>query len=370
MTSMDKTIDKAASEAGKALSKRGASKGGLARASSLSSETRSDIARAAAQKRWGTDTGLVQATYGTPDHPLRIGDIEIPCYVLEDERRVLAQSGVLTSLGMSRGGSANSKGDRLAKFMAGSGLKPFVPKGLLKGTETPIKFLTPKGLVAYGYEAEILADICEVVLAARAEGRLQKQQEHIALQCETLLRGFAKVGIIALVDEATGYQRVRNRRALEKILADYISPDLLKWTRRFPDEYYEQLFRLRGLEINPENPSQRPGYIGHLTNNIIYARLAPSVLEELRKVVPKSESGRRKYKFHQRLTEDIGHPKLQEHLLGVMTLMRASENYKRFRRLLDRALPVCTQQLALPLGDYEELDDIDASTAPRAGKEE
>jgi hypothetical protein len=65
----------------------------------------------------------------------------------------------------------------------------------------PIKFVPPGGgPVAHGYEATILADICDAVLS----NVLQRQQEHIADQCEILLRGFARIGIIALVDEATG----------------------------------------------------------------------------------------------------------------------------------------------------------------------
>ena len=71
--------------------------------------------------------------------------------------------------------------------------------------ENPIKFRhSGGGGIAFGYPATILADICDVVLAARQAGELQKQQEHIAQQCEILVRGFARVGIIALVDEATG----------------------------------------------------------------------------------------------------------------------------------------------------------------------
>jgi len=54
--------------------------------------------------------------------------------------------------------------------------------------------------------------LCETVLQARKDGKLQSQQMHIAEQCEILVRGFARVGIIALVDEATGYQDYRSRK--------------------------------------------------------------------------------------------------------------------------------------------------------------
>jgi hypothetical protein len=205
-------------------------------------------------------------------------------------------------------------------------------------TANPIKFRTPNGNVAYGYEATILADICDAVLQARAEGKLQKQQEHIARQCEILVRGFARVGIIALIDEATGYQEVRARQALEKILEKFISDELLKWAKMFPDEFYTQMARLRGLHYS-EIATKRPPYIGRLTNDIVYERLAPGVLEELKRKNPKDDKGRRKHKHFQYLTEDIGNPRLREHLWAVIGLMRASSNWRNFYSLLNRAFP-------------------------------
>jgi hypothetical protein len=295
---------------------------------------------------------VVKALYGSPDNPLRIGDLEIPCYVLEGERRVLVQRGIVAALGMSYGGSANTGGDRLAKFTAGKALSPYVSEDLLRVTANPIRFHTPNGAEAYGYEATILADICEAVLQARADGKLQKQQEHIARQCEILVRGFARVGIIALVDEATGFQNVRARRALDKILEKWISDELAKWAKMFPDEFYEQMARLRGLHYS-EIATRRPAYIGRLTNDIVYERLAPGVLAELKEKTPKDDKGRRKYRYHQWLTEDIGNPRLREHLWAVIGLMRASSNWRSFYSLLNRAFPKYTDHPQLFI-DFEE----------------
>ena len=298
------------------------------------------------------DAPLVKAEYGSPDNPLKIGDIEIPCYVLEDGRRVLIQTGMIDSLGMSRGGSNKSGGDRLAKFTAGKGINPYISAELTDRTRNPIKFRTSRGAVAYGYEATALADICEAVLQARAEGRLQPQQEHIAKRCEILMRGFARVGIIALVDEATGFQEVRARRALEQILEKFIADELLKWAKMFPDEFYQQIARLRGLHYS-EIATKRPPYIGRLTNDIVYERLAPGVLEELKRKNPKDEKGRRKHKHFQWLTEDIGNPRLREHLWAVIGLMRASSNWRSFYSLLNRAFPKYADHPQLFI-DYEE----------------
>ena len=293
---------------------------------------------------------LPKAIYGSPDNPLSIGDFEIPCYVLDDNRRVLVQSGMISALDMSHGGTGGTGGDRLAKFASGKAISPFVSNELVARTAEPIRFRTPRGAAAYGYEATILADICEAVLAAKDAGALQKQQLHIAKQCEILVRGFARVGIIALVDEATGYQDVRARKALEEILDKFIAEELRKWAKTFPDEFYKQMFRLRGWSYTPWSV-KRPSAVGKYTNDLVYQRLAPGVLQELKRRNPTDEKGRRKVRHHQWLTEDVGHPRLREHLAAVMALMKASTSWDQFRRSLQRALPKYGTTLDLPLDD-------------------
>lgn len=135
-------------------------------------------------------------------------------------------------------------------------------------------------------------------------------QEHIVEQCKILLRGFAEVGITALVDEATGYQEVRDRLALQKILDKYITNEWAKWTKTFPDEFYKELFRLKCVRYPYGDKGNKPSYVGHWTNDVIYKRLAPGVLRELRENNPRRPSGSRQRKHHQHLTRDYGHPAL------------------------------------------------------------
>jgi hypothetical protein len=321
-------------------------RGGYARAEAMTPEERAESARRAAQARWNAD--IPKATHGSPDHPLMIGELEIPCYVLEDGRRVLHQRGMVSALGMSRGSSGGTSGDRLAKFVAGDRLKPFLKNHLITVTETPIKFTAPNGKIAYGYEATVLADICEAVLAAREAGVLQAQQLHIAQQCEILVRGFARVGIIALVDEATGYEDDRPRLALAKILEAFVAKEFSKWVKTFPLAYFTELCRLKDVPFSPN--MQLPRYFGRITNNIVYGRLAPGVLAELRDKNP-VVSGRRRHKHFQWLTQDIGHPKLLQHLGSVVTLMKLSPSYDEFKEKLDKIHPPFK---ALPLFDWAD----------------
>jgi hypothetical protein len=287
---------------------------------------------------------------GSPDRPLRFGDIEIPCYVLEDEKRVLVQKGMMTALDMKQGTAGRGGGDRLAKFISTKSIKPFASGELIEVITNPIKFQIAGGNVAYGYEATVLADLCDAVLTARKKGKLNYQQTHIADQCEILLRGFARVGIIALVDEATGYQEIRSRQALEEILERFIAKELRKWAKTFPDEFYERLFRLKGWQYQPFSV-KRPQYVGTLTNDLVYERIAPGVLDELKRITPKDDKGRRRHRYFQRLTEDVGHPRLREHLAAVIALMKATTNWGQFKRAIERALPRYGKTVPLDIDD-------------------
>lgn len=328
----------------------GRAKGGAARQASLTPAQRKENARKAALAR-AEIAKLPKATHGSGEHPLKIGDIEIPCYVLEDGTRVISQRGLISGLGMSRG-SSSTGGDRMASFLDSKGINPFVSNDLMEATKNPIKFVSglTGGAVTFGYPATVLADICEAVLAARKEKGLHYQQEHIAAQCEVLVRGFARVGIIALVDEATGYQKDRAKDALAQILEAFVAKELQPYVRAFPADYYEELFRLRGLKYPPENPKFRPQYFGLLTNDIVYERLAPGLLEELKKQAAKDE---KKKHLHRRLTQEVGHPRLREHLASVVTAMKLSNDYPDFIGKLNRLHPRFgdNQMLDLDEGD-------------------
>lgn len=328
---------------------KGRAKGGKARAEKLSPEKRREIAVGAAQAKKEL-AALPKATHGSADHPLKIGDVEIPCYVLEDGTRVLSQRGMVAGLGMTYG-SRQGGADRLTGFAAGKGVSPFINNEMSLLIQNPIKFAhSGGGGAAYGYPATLLADLCDAVLAARKEGALQKQQEHIAEQAELLVRGFARVGIIALVDEATGYQRDREKDALAKILEAFVAKEIQPYLKTFPPEYYENLFRLYGLPYPPTgNKSFRPQFFGKVTNEVVYARLAPNLLPELKKMASKAE---RKAHLHRWLTQEIGHPKLREHLASLVTLQKLSRNSKEWRELVDRIHPRYGDTLPLPM-DYD-----------------
>lgn len=327
--------------------------GGKARAARLTKAELQAIGRAGAAARWAKEGKVVKnvpvALYGAPERPMRIGEVEIPAYVLSDGRRVLAQRGLQSGIGLSTGGST-SGARRLAVLMDSLEGKGIDTKGLAVRINNPIRFALPKGGVADGYEAAILPDICAVVIDAHQRGGLMKQQQHIAERCAALQHGFATVGIIALVDEATGYQDFRARDALAKILEKFIDKELRPWVRTFPPEFYQQIFRLRDWGMYTDGKGT-PRVVAYWTNDIVYRRIAPKVLEELQARTPRTDAGRLKNRLFQWLTDDHGHPKLREHLAGVVMLMKYSPNWDEFMVRLDREYPRFGDTLQLPFPD-------------------
>lgn len=343
-------------------------RGGKARAAKLTPEERTQIARNAAITRWEQQPdgqNLPRAICGGDDHCLEFGEIRIPCYVLDDERRVISMRGMSTCIGLSTSGGA----PRMAQYVAS--IDPNLAKAneLAARLKAPILF-RPRvgGKIAHGYEATLLADICDAILEARANGHLiTDAQKAIGARAETLVRGWARVGILAVVDEATGFQYVRSRTALAEILAKFISDKMMPWTKRFPDEFYVEMFRLKGWDyMNLKPGDAKPSIVGWYTRNIVYQRLAPGVIQELERLNPPVEAGRRRHKHHQWLTEEIGHSGLREHLAKVVTTMQLSTDWENFRSNLRRVLPKRWEQFQFddlfptPAGnDVPTDDDLD-----------
>lgn len=286
---------------------------------------------------------------------LQIGPVSIPCAVLRDGTRVLSENGIANALGGRSGAAKRLKtaaaeaGAHVPVFLASKSLSDYVSKDLMDGPLKPISYITGDSEVI-GYQAEALPEICNIWLQARQDGALNEQQADRAQAAEIVMRGLANLGVIALIDEATGYQDTRDRDALQAILDKYLQKEFAAWAKRFPDAFYREIFRLRGWSWSAMSVA-RPGVVGRYTNDIVYERLAPGILEELQRLNPTHEEGGRARKHHQFLTDDIGHPALAQHLHAVIGLMRASATWEQFKSLLDRAFPKKGTQLQLLLSD-------------------
>ena len=328
--------------------------GGKARAKRLSPEERSAIAQAAAEARWNkasADAGETRLQRATHIGELNLNGVLIPCAVLEDGTRVITQRGMFVALGMNKNPTkGQSSIDNRPGFLSANNLTPFISEELRRSW-TPVPFRLPKGSggykgnVAFGYDAKILPLVCHVFDDAKEANALTKAQAHIAKAAKIIDRGFSIVGIVALVDEATGYQEVRDRKALQEILRQYISGALYKWASTFPLTFYKEVFRLKKWEWNA---GKMPGVVGKYTNDIVYSRLAPNVLEELQRINPPNEAGYRKHRHHQYLTPEVGHPALSHRLYELIGMARACEDWEQFYRAVQRSYPKQNGSLSLP----------------------
>ena len=325
-------------------------KGGEARAKKLTKEERSSIAANAAKARWAGGVDGKALPKATHNGVLKIGEAEIPCAVLEDGQRVLTQEGFLAAIGRARKAKAGQGAmvDKTPAFLAAKNLEPFI-SGELTESMAPILFRGVKGTRGFGYRAELLPKVCQVYLEARDDKKLALSQKHIAEKCDILIRALASVGIVALVDEATGYQEERDRYALHKLLEIYLVEERLAWAKRFPDEFYRQIYRLRGWSW-PNAVGKRTPLVGKITNKIVYERLPSGVLDALQTKNPtKPGTGKRKWKHHQFLSEDIGQPDLRDHLLQLLAIMRISPSWPVFEQHLNVAFPMPGDQMKLDI---------------------
>lgn len=327
--------------------------GGIARAKKLSSQRRSEIAKKAADSRWTAN--LPESDF---EGDFNIGDRVISAAVLRDERRIITQASFLRALGRSRSPKAGtgvlSTVDEIPFFLSAKALTPFINSDLTASTK-PVFYRTRSGGKGVGYEAGALRQVADVYLRFRdnclyEKGAVPVRYQRMIAAAEIIKNALADVGIAALVDEATGYQAVRNRFALQEVLDAVLAKELAAWAKRFPDEFYRQIFRLRGWEwrgrqINP------PQVVGKYTNNFIYDRITPGLRKELENRMPKTEAGNRKGKLHQLLSGDIGHPMLAQHVHMVTMFMKAAGSWNEFITNLDKVAPRLGDTYELPLPD-------------------
>lgn len=336
------------------------SKGGRARAVKLSPERRADIARQAAAKRWqdnpGKTIGPVRVLESFKSK-IEVAGATIPCAVVmgpNGVQRVLSETGLTNAVLGDRSGASKrlkNAGALLPIFLAPRQLKPFISNEMMEGPLQPIDYLDGNRIVR-GYDASILAAVCNVWLKAREAGALQEQQLDKAMKAEILTRALAETGIIALVDEATGYQSARPQNALQSYLELVIQRELAVWAKKFPDEFYENIYRLKGWTW-PGMTKNRYSVVASYTTNLVYDRLGPGITEELINKTPKNDKGYRPNRLHQWLSEDVGDPMLATHLHSILMFQRLAISngygWKRFLHMVDQVLPRRGNTLELPL---------------------
>lgn len=315
------------------------SKGGKARAESLSSEERSEIAKQAAVARWGSkkaeDGEIPDATHAGF---LQIGDVKIECYNLKNGKRLIHKRGMAKALGMkSEGGNA------FLKTMGRKGIGSEISQELKDQIDNPLVFKPLNGDPAHGYEAIFLIDICNSLIDAGKAGKLRPQQAHLALQAEIIVRSAAKVGITALVDEATGYIADKRKEEYREIFQQFIREEFSKYEKEFPQKLFDMIYKIYGLKRSKLSPHRHPQFFGKVIRKYIYEPLANSngailqMLDEKNPVV--YVNGGRKFKMFQFLTEVVGLPALRAHLWQIVGIGSTCSTKEQFERRFRDAFP-------------------------------
>ncbi|MFM0375166.1 P63C domain-containing protein [Paraburkholderia aspalathi] len=308
----------------------GRAKGGVARASSMSKEKRSLIAKKAAIARWGAKPldairrGSFQEDFG----------LDVDCYVLNDEQRtaVISQTGMAVAIGLS------SRGNAFPRFATGKAMADYLGAELQEKIANPLKFQWGSGgadvppTTVNGYDVTLLIDVCKAILEADADGALSANQAALARQARIILNASAKAGIKGLVYALAGYDATK-----EEVVAAfklYVAQEAREYEREFPPQLYEHWYRLYKIQ-KPERG--RPWKARSLTIEHVYHPLARSsgrVLELMRALQAKSSD--RNAKLHQFLS-DLGVKALRTHvgqLLGIAGISKTDAEYESHVRTL------------------------------------
>ena len=333
---------KRGTEAAKELSRRGARKGGKARAAVLTANQRKEIASKAARTRWARQKGnplpedegqasdvlrqpsvapLSQERVSHFHGEVNFGTLSVPCHVLDDGRRVIAQREVVKAL------TAQEKPSGLiGRLIGDAALAPYISAEEITNKVIQFRLSGPgHQMLAHGYDATLLVEVCEAFLKARDDGNLSKTQMRVAQRAEIILRSCAKVGIIALIDEATGYQEVRKRNALQLKLQAFISDDIQEWAKLFPDDFWNELARLEHTRYSPRN---RPLRWGKYVMAFVYDAVDGDVGKELRKINPNPHFR----KNHHQWLRTYGREKVRDHINQVIGVMKTCNDMYDFNQ--------------------------------------
>lgn len=326
--------------------------GGKARAEKLSPTERQEIAKNAADARWikrNDPSHIPEANY---QGLLPIGNVDLECYVLSDKRRLFHKKEMASILGLkSQGGSA------FLRTMTRKGISSTISEELQFKLDNPIKFKNLSGIITHGYEAVTLIEVCDTILQADNEGKLADTQKFLARQAGIIIRSAAKTGIVALIDEATGFIADKRKDEYRKLFQQFIADECREWAKEFPDQFFTMIYKLYGLKRESPKSFKHPAFFGGFIRKYVYFPLASSngaILEELDQKNPiVYVNGGRRHKLHQYLSEELGVNSLRAHLWQLIGIGNAAKNKADFERSFKRAFPQNWDQIEM---DFFEND--------------
>jgi len=302
----------------------------------MSAEQRKDRARNAALARWKKKKGidwhppLPEVAYRGSGF---LGNPDIECYVLTNGERVISSSQAQRLL--TGKGEASLVGAGILKI---SGLKSLISSNDL-ADQTVQFYIAGNPTIASGITAEFFSEICHAFVSAACSGHLTSQyQRSIAMRCAVYQKAFMKLGIVAYIDELTGFQSIRSKTALDEKIQAYVLEEARKWEKTFPDLFYQELARLCGLQ----DWKKKPSFYGKITNKI-YRMVDPDVAEKIKEMADELGTCR-----HQHLSENLGLSKLRDSINQTIGLARSCISIQEFNQKMKLFEPGGTYQMAFP----------------------
>lgn len=284
-----------------------------------------DVAKAMVQKAKqvepaaesaGTVSRMPESPFAQWPGRIDLGGDPIDCYVLDTGERVLALRSAIRAISGADSGN-------LGNYIGVSALKPFINSDLVLGEL--IEFSIPgtqfKGLGLTTGNFELILSAYVKALYEKVD--LTERQRDIAVKCAVISAGLVRLGLDALVDEATGYQYERADDALQVKLKAFIAEELRAWEKTFPDELWQEFGRL----TNWSGPlHSRPRWWGKLVIELIYDTLDPDVATYLKDHKP--EKG---VHWHRQLTENLGVRQLVSRCYEVVGMAKTCSDIRELR---------------------------------------
>ena len=268
---------------------------------------------------------------------LTIGEAELPVFVLDNGLRVVSRTGATGILTDKKGGG------NLESYLRVEALARYIPPDL-PGLLVEFQLEEVVNKTVQGFSAETFIEICRAYVRALSDGALDTdRQREIAIKASMFLASCAKVGLIALIDEATGYQYDRAADALRVKLKAFLAEEMRDWEKTFPDDLWVEFGRLTNWK---GTVTHRPKYWGHLVTELVYTYLDADVCRWLKENKPQPQKGRN---WHQWLSDQYGLRKLVQHIYTLIGVAKTCHDMRELREKMAEMYGKTPVQLTLYL---------------------
>lgn len=278
------------------------------------------------------EKNIHQIAFGSEQLPLRIGNIELPCFILDNRQAIFAKNGFQKALGYD-----GKSEDWLFDFLSSINKFYPIPGELFASYEKPILFEVSSkegAIIMSGIPTYILLMTCQTIINAKSDGYLSVGQLKHAKAAQTIAQYASLHNLNEAVAQASGFDFAKEsgKEFLQQFLVKSTNDNAYHWVKTFRDSFYDMLLVLNGFSWT--DLRAKPEEISSLLHEIVFSRISDNLLAELRENQPK-RSYRRKGK-----NSDNEHPVLKDYIAETLSLAKAAaDNWTIFIQLLNRIHP-------------------------------